>query len=193
MLVEEKELLSKMNQELNVKLHLKTVESKPDESENIEKLHEIINHLRQELTKAHETLKNKNQELLQLEFKLSESHKISRRMEQQLGTGSSDNFITQKYEVLLEKLQKIQAEKNQIQNLYVKSSTVISEKNGKIDELGRTIYDLEEKLQFFSQKSMESTKTHNPSNSNLGTSRSTNKSSPKRSKTPGDFLYSKYT
>ena len=92
----------------------------------------------------------------------------------------------------LEKFQKIQAEKQQIQGLYVNSSSAVSEKNEKINALTQKIYELEEKLLFVSQKCQDSFRSKNMSISNLPTSRSTNKSSPKRSKTPGEVLLSNY-
>ena len=180
-LYEEKELLSQMNQELNLKLHSNTFESSPFKQKNFESL-DVIKNLQEELAETQTNLKKKNSEVMQLELKLSESHKICRRLEKQYGNSLNQTILSEKYEVLLEKHQKIQSEKAQIQNLYVSAQAIIAEKGSRIKELMNEIFSLEERLN--SSKSNE--KYKNPSISNLATSRSTNKSSPKRSKTPGE-------
>ena len=77
-LYEEKELLSQMNQELNLKLHSNTFESSPFKQKNFESL-DVIKNLQEELAETQTNLKKKNSEVMQLELKLSESHKICRR------------------------------------------------------------------------------------------------------------------
>lgn len=188
-LIEEKELLSRMNQELSVKFHMSTSEKPLSSISEIKEQQETIEGLREELAKAYEIIKNKSQELLQIEFTLSEVSKNSRKAQKSFN--HDENYlIAEKYDALLEKYKKIQSEKNQIQGLYVGASSTITEKNCKIQDLEQKISELEEKLLFFGKKSLESSKIRNPSLSNLGTSRSTCKSSPKRCKTPGDNLLS---
>jgi chromosome segregation ATPase len=112
--------------------------------------------VQQELNKVQLSLKTKNKEICELDLKLSE--------------------LTQKYN-------KLQSEKNQIQSLYIASQSLLSEKNNSIKDLTKEIYELEEQIQLNSPKTYENSQGYH-SISNLGTSRSTNKSSPGRIKIP---------
>ncbi|OMJ79347.1 hypothetical protein SteCoe_20639 [Stentor coeruleus] len=191
-LFEEKELLSKMNQELNIKAHISQSENPSPEKPHTSNQEETIGNLQKELNKTLLLLKKKGQDITSLELKVTELQITVRKYEQQVQKSSGDSMLIEKYESLLEKYQKLQAEKSQIQSLYIDSSSIISEKALVIQEMSQKIYNLEEKIAFLNSKSQENSKTNFNSVTNTATSRGTNKSSPTRSRISRSFLYSKF-
>ena len=141
-LIDEKVLLDQINQELSVKFHLSHSErSSPEKQKN--EYNKNLNSLQQELAKSQDLLRKKNKELIDLELKATQSTPQARSEFENI---NHELIYYQKYENLLEKFHKLQAEKTQIQNLYVMASSVISEKNQKVQELTNQIFEFEEKL-----------------------------------------------
>lgn len=159
-LLDEKSLLDKMNQDLSVKFHLTSSEKSTPEK-NCSEYYKNLTCLQQELAKSQDLLRKKNKELIELELKVTQTTpQVSNGFENL----NKELVYYQKYENLLEKFQKLQAEKTQIQNLYVMASTVINEKNQKVQELTEQIFEFEEKL-LAGHKLYDGLKGHSISNS----------------------------
>lgn len=188
-LIEEKDLLSKMNQDLSIKIHISQIENASPENFQGQNGEATINILQKELNSSLHLLKKKNQDLINLELKVADAQTFLCKLEQKHEDFMGDSILVEKYESLLEKYQKLHAEKAQIQRLYIDSTSIISEKNIIIQEMAKKIYKIEEKMSIFNHKSQENSKTNLNSVINTATSKGTNKSSPTRSKTPKGFLF----
>lgn len=187
-LIEEKELLSKMNQDLSIKIHISQIEN--GSPENFQGLNgPTISVLQKELDGSLHLLKKKNQDLINLELKVADAQFSLCKLEQKNEDFIGNSILVEKYESLLEKYQKLNAEKVQVQRLYIDSSSIITEKNIVIQEMAKKIHKIEEKMSMFNHKSQENSKANLNSVINTATSKGTNKSSPTRSKTPKGFLF----
>jgi len=165
-LIDEKVLLDEINQELSVKFHLSHSERSSPEKQKSEYKRNLST-LQEDLAKAQDLLRKKNKELIELELKVTQ---INPQAKNEFESINHELRYCQKYENLLEKFHKLQAEKTQIQNLYVMASSVISEKNQKVQELTNQIFEFEEKL-VARHKPYDHHKCH--SISNTATSRGT--------------------
>jgi chromosome segregation ATPase len=140
-LQDEKLLLDKINQDLSVKIHFSQSEHPtPEKTKNDLNL----SSLHQDLAKTQQLLKKKNQEIIEL--KLSKATPRREFSDKDAENTEKELVYFKKYENLLEKFQKLQSEKTQIQNLYVMASSSISEKNQRIQDLTNKLFEFEDRL-----------------------------------------------